>query len=52
VLKQFYERLRARGKLEKVALVAVVRRIIVILNPMLKTNTNWRQPCAAALDKN
>ena len=27
--KQFYERLLARGKLEKVALVAVMRRIIV-----------------------
>ena len=52
VLKQFYERLLARGKLEKVALVAVMRRIIVILNAMLKTNTTWRQPCAAAIDKN
>jgi transposase len=44
LLKQFYERLLARGKLEKVALVAVMRRIIVILNAMLKTNTTWRQP--------
>jgi transposase len=52
VLKRFYERLRARGKLEKVALVAVMRRIIVILNAMLKTNTTWKQPCAAALEKN
>ena len=52
LLKQFYERLLARGKLEKVALVAVMRRIIVILNAMLKTNTTWRQPCAVALDKN
>ena len=46
VLKQFHERLRARGKLEKVALVAVMRRIIVILNAMLKTNTTWRQASA------
>ena len=52
VLKQFYERLLARGKLEKVALVAVMRRMIVILNAMLKTNTTWTQPCAAALEKN
>jgi hypothetical protein len=51
VLKQFYERLRARGKLERV-LVAVMRRIIVILNAMLKTNTTWTKPCAAALEKN
>jgi len=33
----------ARGKLEKVALVAVMHRIIVILNAMLKTNTTWTQ---------
>ena len=52
VLKQFHERLRARGKLEKVALVAVMRRIIVILNAMLKTNTTWRQASAAALEEN
>ncbi len=52
VLKQFYERLRARGKLEKVALVAVMRRIIVILNAMLKTNATWRQASAAALEEN
>jgi len=52
VLKQFYERLRARGKLGKVALVAVMRSIIVILDAMLESNTTWRQPCAAALEKN
>jgi hypothetical protein len=51
VLKQFYERLLARGKREKVALVAVMRRIIVILNAMLKTNTTWTRPCAAAPKK-
>jgi hypothetical protein len=32
----------ARGKREKVALVAVMRRIIVILNAMLKSNTTLR----------
>jgi hypothetical protein len=42
----------ARGKLEKVALVAMMRRIIVIPNAMLKTNTTWREPCADALRKN
>jgi transposase len=52
VLKQFHERLRARGKREKVALVAVMRRIIMILNAMLKTNTTWRQSCTAALETN
>jgi hypothetical protein len=42
----------ARGKLETVALVSVMRRIIVILNAMLKSNTTWSQPCAAAVEKN
>lgn len=52
VLKPFYQQLVARGKLEKVALVAVMRKIIVTLNAMLKTDTLWRPPCpAAALEK-
>jgi transposase len=52
VPKLFYERLLARGKREKVALVAVMHRIIVILNAMLKTNSTWREPGAAPLEKN
>jgi hypothetical protein len=47
-----YEWFRARGKREKVALVAAMHRIIVILNAVLKSNTTWRQPCAAVLEKN
>jgi len=45
VLKQFYERLVARGKSKKLALAAVMRKLIVILNAMLKTNSLWRPPC-------
>ena len=45
VLKQFYERLVARGKPKKLALAAVMRKLIVILNAMLKTNSLWRPPC-------
>jgi transposase len=45
VLKQFYERLVARGKPKKLALAAVMRKLIVTLNAMLKTNTLWRPPC-------
>jgi transposase len=33
-MRQFYERLLERGKLKKVALVAVMRKMIVILNAM------------------
>lgn len=43
--KPFYARLIARGKLEKVAIVAVMRKMIVTLNAMLKSNQEWRPPC-------
>jgi transposase len=36
-LKLFYERLRSRGKPGKVALVALMRKLIVILNSQLKS---------------
>jgi transposase len=41
VLKAFYERLRKAGKEFKVALVAVMRKLITILNTMLKKNEQW-----------
>ena len=47
VLKPFYLRLRAGGKPAKVALVAVSRKLLTILNAMLKTKTAWRPPCPA-----
>lgn len=40
VLKAFYQRLRARGKPAKLALVAVARRLIELLNHILK-NPNF-----------
>jgi len=42
VLARFYQRLRAAGKAPKVALVAVMRRLLTILNAMLKQQTPWR----------
>ncbi len=48
VLKQFYERLVARGKPKKLALAAVMRKLIVTLNAMIRTNTLWRPPCPHA----
>jgi len=45
VLKPFYLRLRADGKPAKVALVAAMRRLLLILNAMLKNHTSWRPPC-------
>jgi transposase len=40
-LARFYQRLRAAGKPAKVALVAVMRKLLVILNAMLKHQTAW-----------
>jgi transposase len=41
VLRPFYERLRAAGKPPKVALVAVMRKLITTLNAMARTNQRW-----------
>jgi transposase len=47
VLKTFYQRLRAKGKPAKVALVACMRKLLTILNVMVRTQTPW-QPQSAA----
>lgn len=44
VLKPYYQRLLARGKPKKVALVACLRRLLVLLNSILKTQTPWQAP--------
>jgi transposase len=41
VLKAFKQRLTDAGKKPKVALVAVMRKLITILNAMLRNNTPW-----------
>ncbi len=46
-LKRFYERLLAKGKPKKVALVAVMRKLLVTLNTMAKTKQKWRDPSLA-----
>ena len=40
-LKAFYERLRGAGKATKVALVACMRKMLTILNAIVKGNTFW-----------
>ena len=42
VLKDFYERLLKAGKAPKVALTACMRKLLVILNAMLKHRTKWQ----------
>ena len=46
VIKAFYTRLRAAGKPAKVAIVACIRKLLTILNVMLRTNTPWRENVA------
>jgi transposase len=41
VIKATYQRLVAKGKAKKVALIACIRKMIVILNAMLKNGTHW-----------
>lgn len=48
VLRALYTRLRAKGKAAKVALVACMRKLLVILNAMLRDHTPWRQTSPAA----
>ncbi|MFN4003311.1 MAG: IS110 family transposase, partial [Hylemonella sp.] len=41
VIKAFYERLIAAGKCPKVALVACMRKLLTMLNAMVRTNKPW-----------
>ena len=45
-LKAFKQRLLAAGKKPKVAIVAVMRKLIVTLNAMLRDNQTWRAAAA------
>lgn len=42
VIKEFYERLIASGKENKVAMTACMRKLIVILNAMVRDQQPWR----------
>ncbi|MGQ0812431.1 MAG: IS110 family transposase [Nitrospiraceae bacterium] len=46
VIRVFYHRLCAAGKAKKVALIACMRKLLVILNAMLKQRTSWRMDLA------
>ncbi|MGL9740537.1 IS110 family transposase [Serratia sp. (in: enterobacteria)] len=43
VIKAFYTRLVAAGKPKKVALVACMRKLLTILNAMLRKNEEWNE---------
>ena len=44
VIKAFYHRLLAAGKPKKVALIACMRKLLTILNEMLRTSQRWQTP--------
>jgi transposase len=41
VIKRFYDRLVAAGKPKKVAIVACMRKLLTILNAMVRTGQSW-----------
>ena len=41
VIRDFYQRLCAAGKPKKVALIACMRKLLVILNSMVKHGQTW-----------
>ena len=43
-LKVFYDRLKAAGKPTKVALIACARKLLTILNAMVRENRTWMTP--------
>jgi transposase len=43
VIRVFYRRLLAAGKAKKLALTACMRKLLTILNAMMRTNTTWQQ---------
>ena len=49
LIKHFYQRLLARGKPKKLALVAAMRKLLTILNEMIRHQQSWRstEPCLA-----
>jgi transposase len=44
VIRAHYQQLLSRGKRKKVALVACMRKLLTMLNAMLKNNTPWKEP--------
>jgi transposase len=44
VIKEFYERLRAKQKPFKVAITACMRKLLAIINVMVRDSTTWKGP--------
>jgi transposase len=50
ILRAYYNKLLGRGKCKMVALVAVMRKLICILNTMIKNNQEWNPNLNKSLD--
>jgi transposase len=48
VLKAFHERLITAGKAKKVAVIAVARKLLVMLNAIVRDGCPWKGTVAAA----
>lgn len=48
VIRTYYQHLLAVGKLKKVALVACMRKLLTILNAMMRSGTHWNAELAAS----
>ncbi|MEE9423481.1 MAG: IS110 family transposase [Methylococcales bacterium] len=50
VIKVFYDRLRANGKLHNVAMVACIRKMLCIVNAMARNKTEWQANYVAEMN--
>ena len=48
VIKEFYQRLVSKGKPHKVALTACMRKLLSIVNLMVRNQTNWKTDSVSA----
>ena len=48
VIRDFYQRLLSAGKPKKLALTACMRKLLIILNSMLKYGSSWNHPATRA----
>ena len=46
VIQAFYQRLLANGKAKMTALIAAMRKLLTILNIMIKKNETWKPKTA------
>ena len=49
VIRDFYQRLLSAGKPKKLALTACMRKLLIILNSMLKYGSSWNHPDTKSL---